>query len=132
LNEKLERAIAPAAGWNLEHAGLYALGVEDRPDVEALQERAPRDVFRQLLDRDAGLHAPDIRLRENELVEGDVARRRQGDLLNGSSHWEVSATGAERLSLGFQPVTKTQRTSSSRAPDIRQTGDAHPHKSVLA
>jgi hypothetical protein len=72
-----------------------------------LQERAPGDVLRQLFDRDAGLHAPDVRLGENELVEGDVARRRQGDFLNGSSHWEVSATGAERLSLGFQLVTNT-------------------------
>src|SRR5439155_26438128 len=76
-------------------------------DVEALQERAPGNVLGELLDRDAGLHAPDVRLGQNKLVERDVARRRQGDFLNGSSHCEVSATGAERLSLGFQPVTKS-------------------------
>jgi hypothetical protein len=32
-----------------------AFGVENRPNAEALQERAPGDVFSQLLDRDAGL-----------------------------------------------------------------------------
>jgi hypothetical protein len=35
-----------------------------------LQERAPGDVDGQLLDRDAGLHAADIRLGEEKLVEG--------------------------------------------------------------
>ena len=104
-DQKLERAIAPATGRNLEHACLAALGVENGSDIEALQERTPGDVFRQLLDRDARLHAPDIRLGEDELVEGDVARGRQGDLLNGRCHRDVSATGAEKLSLGFKPVT---------------------------
>ena len=31
----------------------------------------------------------------------------EGDLLNGICHRDYSATGAGRLSLGFQPVTKT-------------------------
>ena len=96
FHEKLEGAIAPAAGRNFEHAGLDALGVEDRPDIEALQERAPSDVLGQLLDRDAGLHAPDIRLGENKFVEGDVARRRQGDLLNGISHRDCLRDGRRK------------------------------------
>ena len=107
LHQQLERPVAAAAGRDLEHAGLGALGVEDRPDVEALEQRAPGDVLGQLLDRDAGLHAPDVGLAEHQLVEGNVARGRQGDLLNGSSHGIFSATGAESLSLGLQPVTKT-------------------------
>ena len=62
LHQQFERPVAPAAGRDLEHAGLVALGVEHRPDVEALQQRAPGDVLGQFLDRDAGLDAPDIGL----------------------------------------------------------------------
>jgi hypothetical protein len=47
----------------------------------------------QFLDRDAGLDAPDVGLAEHQLVEGNVARGRQGDLLNGSGHVSDSATG---------------------------------------
>ncbi len=93
LDQKLERAIAPAAGRHLEHAGLVALGIEDRPDVQALQQRALGDVLGQLLDRDAGLHAADVGLAQHQLVEGNVARGRQGDLLNGCCHVGFSATG---------------------------------------
>ena len=45
FDEELERPVAPAAGRNLEHAGLHAVGVENGSDVEALQERAPGDVL---------------------------------------------------------------------------------------
>ena len=41
LHQQLERPVAAAAGGDLEHAGLGAVGVEDRPDVEALQQPAP-------------------------------------------------------------------------------------------
>src|SRR5690606_819 len=73
-----------------------AFGVEHGADVEALKQAAPGNVLGQLLDRDAGLHAPDVRLAEHQLVEGDVARGRQGDLLNGSSHRDFSATGGRK------------------------------------
>jgi hypothetical protein len=62
LDQQLERLITATARRNLEHAGFLALGVEDRPDVEALQESAAGDVLCQLLDRNAGLYAPDVRL----------------------------------------------------------------------
>jgi hypothetical protein len=55
LHRQLERTVTPAASRDLEHAGLGALGVEDRPDVQALEQRASGDVLGQLLDRDAGL-----------------------------------------------------------------------------
>jgi hypothetical protein len=42
LHQQLERPVAAAAGRHLEHAGLGAIGIEDRPDVQALQERALR------------------------------------------------------------------------------------------
>ena len=42
LDQKFERPVAPAAGRHLEHAGLGALGVEHRPDVEALEQQPRR------------------------------------------------------------------------------------------
>ena len=110
FDEKLQRPVAPPAGRDLEHAGLGALGIEHRTDVEALQERAPGDVLGQLLDRDAGLHAPDVRLGQNKLVEGNVARRRQGDLLNGSSHRDGLRDG-RRKTLSRLPTRHEDRRS---------------------
>ena len=75
LHQQFERTIAPPARGHFEHAGFQTLRVEDGPDMQALDQAAPRDGFGQFLDRDAGLHAPDVRLAEHELVEGNVARR---------------------------------------------------------
>ena len=151
FDEKLERPVAPPAGRDLEHTGLHAVGVENRPDVEALQERAPGDVLGQLLDRDAGLHAPDVRLGQNKLVEGDVARRRQGDLLNRRCHRNGLRDGRRktlsRLPTRHEdrrnPLPLERRGPVSRLPtrhedaqpflwsaDIR-AGDEHPHNPAL-
>ena len=86
LGEQFQRAIAAPAGWHLEHAGFRALGVEDGPDMQGLDQAASGDGFGEFLDRDAGLHPPDVRLAQDQLVEGDVVRGRQGDFLKGSSH----------------------------------------------
>ena len=87
LHQEFERPVAAAAGGDLEHAGLIAVGVAHRPHREALQQRAPRNVLGELLDRDAGLDPPDVGLAEEELVERDVPRRTQDDLLNlGHGH----------------------------------------------
>ena len=110
LHQQLERPVAAAAGRDLEHAGLGALGVEDRPDVEALEQRAPGDVLGQLLDRDAGLHAPDVGLAQHQLVEGNVARGRQGDLLNGSSHGGSLRGGRPRDSLSTSNPPRNRRS----------------------
>ena len=77
LYQQLQRPEAPATGRDLEHAGLDASLIDDRAHTQALQQAAAGDVVGQLLDRDAGLHPPDVRLREQELVEGDVARGRE-------------------------------------------------------
>ena len=50
LHQQFERAEPAAASRHLEHAGLLALGVPHRPDVQALQERTPGDVLGELLD----------------------------------------------------------------------------------
>ena len=106
LDEELQRAEATPARRHFVHAGFLAVGIEHRPDVEGLDETAPGDRLGQLVDRDASLDAADVRLAQHQLVEGDVLRRRQGDLLNGSCHETYSATGAESLSLDPKPVTK--------------------------
>ena len=89
LHEQFQRPVAPAAGRDLEHAGLDAGLVDDRAHAEALQQTAAGNIVGQLFDRDTGLYAPDVGLREQELVEGDVARGREGDLLNVGSHRDV-------------------------------------------
>jgi hypothetical protein len=54
-----------------------------------LQKCAPSDILGEFLDRHPGLDTPHVRLAENQLVEGDVARAAEGDLLNVIGH-EVS------------------------------------------
>jgi hypothetical protein len=44
----------------------------DGPHGETLQQSAPRDILGQLLNRDAGLDAPDVRLAES-LTGNDIA-----------------------------------------------------------
>ena len=80
LHQQLQRAVAPAAGRNLVHAGLGAIGVAHRPHAEALQQAAAGDVLGQVLDRNAGLDAANIGLGKNELVERNVLGPAQGDL----------------------------------------------------
>ena len=45
LDQGFQRAVAATARGNLEHAGLDAVRVEHRPDVEALKQTAMGDVF---------------------------------------------------------------------------------------
>jgi hypothetical protein len=73
LHQQLECPEPTAPCRDLEQAGLLPLDVQDRPDVQALQKRAPGDVFGKLLDRDAGLHPPYIGLAKHQLIERDVA-----------------------------------------------------------
>ncbi len=74
--------------------------------MQRLDQAAAGDGLGQLLYRDTGLNPPDVGLAQHQLVEGNVARGREDDLLNGSGHQSYSATGAESLSLDLQPVTK--------------------------
>ena len=103
FDEQRQRLKAPAARRHLEHFGFLAGIIEDRPDIEALQQAAPGDVLGQFLDRDVGLDLADVRLAEHQLVERDIARARKGDLLNGLGHVFFSATGAGSVSPDLQP-----------------------------
>lgn len=101
LHEDRESLIAATAGGHLEHAGFLPVCVEHRPDVKALDQASTRDRGRQIFDRNAGLDAADVRLAQNELVEGDVARGRQGDFLSGGSHWNHLRDGRR------EPLSRT-------------------------
>ena len=106
FRQQLQRPEAPAAGGDLEHAGLDAGAIDDGPDAEALKQAASSDVLGQFLDRNAGLDAPDVRLAEHQLVEGNVARGRQGNLLN-SCHRDILRDGRPKAFLSaISPVTK--------------------------
>ena len=82
LGEQRQRAVAPAAGGDLEHAGLGAGGVDDGAHAQAHEQAATGDVLGELLDRDARLDVADVGLAQHQLVERNVERRRQGDLLD--------------------------------------------------
>ena len=80
FHQQFEGAIAPATGRNFVHAGLDACGVEHWPDIKIVKQIAMGDVFGQLFDRKAGFHAPDVGLRENKLVEGNILGPAQNEL----------------------------------------------------
>jgi len=50
-DEALEGPVAATAGRNPVETGLVAIGVELRPDIEAGEQAAPRDVFGKLGNR---------------------------------------------------------------------------------
>ena len=116
LHEQFERAVAATARRHLEHAGLHAFGVHDGADMEALDEAAADDGLRQFVDGHAGFHAPDVGLAQHQLVEGDVARGRQGDLLNGSSHRDILRDGRPKASLSASNPSRKSPHSSYSLP----------------
>ncbi|PWE77201.1 hypothetical protein XF30_10880, partial [Bradyrhizobium sp. SUTN9-2] len=59
-------AVALSTDGDLEHAGLGTFRVEDPPHIETLEQGTPGDIVNQLLNGDAGLHAPDFRLAEHQ------------------------------------------------------------------
>ena len=78
--EELQRPEAPPAGRYLVPAGFLTLRIEDRADVEALEQATPGDRVRKAVDRHAGLDPPDVGLRELKAVERNIARRIEGQL----------------------------------------------------
>jgi len=118
LDQQFQRPEAATARWHLEHAGFLALGIHDRADMQGLDQAATGDRLGQLLNRDPGLDAPDVGLAEHQFVEGNVARGRQGDLLNGSGHVSYSMTDAgEPLSPAISPSRSEAPPSSSEESD---------------
>ena len=119
LHQQFERPEAAATGRHLEHAGLLALRVRHGPDAQALQERAPGDVLGQLLDGDSGLYPAHIGLAEHQLVEGNVARGAEGDLLNGGCHVDILRDGRPKASLSTSnPSRRPAQPSHSRRMEL--------------
>lgn len=119
LHQQFQGAETAVASWHLEHAGLLAITIDDGNDAKALDKAATGDRGSQFFDRDASPYPSDIRLAQHQLVEGNVMRGRQGDLLNCSNHVEVLRDERSRVSLStLQPVIPSAR---SRHP----TGSAH-------
>lgn len=92
LHEQFQRAKPPPASGDLVYAGLGATGIQRRPHNDGAEQRPPRDVLGQFLDRHAHLGVAHVRLDERQLVEVDVARGAEGDLLL-RGHRDISATG---------------------------------------
>ena len=114
LDQHFERAIAPAAGRNLIIASLLTLGVEDRANVQIVEQSAPRNVVSKVRNSLVRPHAPDIGRRQAEPVEGYVARGTQGDFGLQSGHVLSPLQAATRLSLGSEPAAKRRPHSPSR------------------
>src|SRR5216684_2094846 len=89
-------------------------------DAQALQQRAPGDVLGQLLDGDAGLHPAHIGLAEHQLVEGDVARGAEGDLLNGGCHVDILRDGRPKASLSTSNPSWNRRFPLPLGPRRRR------------
>src|SRR5207237_1306810 len=85
-------------------------GIEDGSDIETLQQGTPGDIFGEILDRDARLGAADVGLSQYQFIEGDIARWRQLDLLNGFCHVSFSRTA------GRKPLSRPPSRSRSEAP----------------
>src|SRR3546814_2129377 len=69
LHQQLESPKPATAGRHLEQAGLLALLIHHGADAEALDEAATGDRDRQVVDRNAGLHAPDVPRSEEHTPE---------------------------------------------------------------
>jgi hypothetical protein len=111
FHEQLERPEPPPAGGDRVHAGLGAAVVQHGPHGDGTEQRPPRDVLGQFLDRHARLDVAHVRLAEHQLVEGDVARGAEGDFLL-LGHRDISATGQPGASLPTsKPVTENPLSS---------------------
>lgn len=79
FHQEFERAKAPAADRSFIGPCFLARFFQNRPDVEALEEPPPRDIFCELGDRLAGLGPANIGLGEEKPVERNIARRAEAD-----------------------------------------------------
>ena len=130
LHQQFQCAIAATARRDLEHAGLGAAHVEHGPHGDALQQRAAGDVLGELLDRDAGLDPPDVRLGEHQLVEGNVARGAERDFLGCTGHLTNLRDGRREPFSRPNPSRKPAQPSSSEGraakadePEKRKSGN---------
>ena len=108
LDQQFQRPVAPAAGRDLEHAGLVALGIDDRPDVQALQQRRWA-----MSSASSSIETPALTRRtldwlSTSLLKGMSREGDERDLLNGFRHVGFSTTGG-RETLSRPPTRREQR-----------------------
>ncbi|WP_456303812.1 hypothetical protein [Acetobacter aceti] len=99
LHQQFEGAEPAAPGRHFVAAGFCPLAVQDRPDVQTLKQAPTFDVAGQFLDRQAGLHAPYVGLRQYQPVERDITGRIEGDFLDGARHGGTLRDGQAEASL---------------------------------
>ena len=110
LDQQFQRAKPTPARRDLIHAGLLAVRVQYGTDGDGLQQGPPRDVVGELLDNGhARLDPADVAAAQQQLVEGNVARGAEGDLLDGACHGPDTPRRA-----GWEPLSK--RSTTSRTP----------------
>ena len=106
FDQQFQRTIAPPAGGHFEHAGFLAVGVEHGPDMKLwIRPRRAMDSASSSIETPAFTRLTFDWL-EHQLVEGDVARGREGDLLNGSCHVSYLRDGRREPLSRPEPVTK--------------------------
>ena len=120
FHEDGQRAIAAAARGNLEQAGFGAIGVDLGPHTEPVQEATALDVVGQVFNRHAVLDAADVRLGQDQLVEGNIPRRAEDDLWGGGfCHVNYSMTGRR------ETLSRLSSPSQSRRPPSHSLGRRH-------
>ncbi len=115
FHQQGEGLVPPPTGRDLVFAAFLPAGIQNRPRMQALKETSPGDVFREFFDGDARLDLPNIGLAQHELVESDIAGRREGDFLGRFGHLVFSSTGAGSLS----PDPQTRQTFHSNSLTLR-------------
>ena len=121
LDEQFQRPEPPPAGRDRVHAGLGTALVQHGPHGDGAEQRPPRDVLGQFIDRDPCLDVAHVRLAEHQLVEGDVARGAEGDLLL-LGHRGISVYGVTTGALKTQTTPHRGRRyggTGSLSPDLQ-------------
>ncbi len=74
LTRSSRRAIVASAGGHLEHTGLVAVGIDDRTNAQALQQRGAERCSRPVArSRTPAFYAADVGLAQHQLVERNIA-----------------------------------------------------------
>ncbi len=107
LDQQFKSTKTSLASRDFVSAGLGPGVVENRADIQALQQPATFDVSSQFVNRKTGLHTSDIGLGQDQFVERNVTRGTERDFGNSGRHGEKLHDGLTGDSpLPSQPVTE--------------------------
>jgi hypothetical protein len=97
LDEQFEGREPPPASGHGAFSGLGAIAIDERAHTQRLQQPAPGDIFREILDAHPRLDAPHVCVRCDELIQRDIACAHQCDL----GHFHSLREGRTRASLSL-------------------------------